>query len=224
MTDKPKRKRARGKRVGVKLMEDTYQPTALKTFSKVRSMAQVRLKARRQSVAAHVEEELDFQDVRARLARMVNVAHAKKAMATGLLKEAGAHRRKAIAVSQTLQILPIDQDPYDDDTLEANLTSQETFGVKDSSYGNDHNNGEDDWSMDMREAVDAAMWLHKEHLDLIEVNYWRGHFQTEIAKCITMEDCAEMIDTATAKAAELMVAIQEGDGDDDEADGAAQSP
>jgi hypothetical protein len=224
-TPKPKKKRARGKRVGPKILEETYEPLAIKAFDGVLEMAKKRLKLRRGSVSGHVEEELEFKDVRDRLARIINVAYDKKERAKSLLKEAGQHRRKAVAIAQLLQIMPIDQSPHDQEELEPNPTSHESFGIKQGSYNDYANGGEDDWSQDLTKTLDATMWLHKEHLDVLEVEHWRTHFHTEIQKCITMEDCVEMIDNATAKAAELAAAIQEGDGDvnNNKADGAEQS-
>lgn len=213
MSDKPKR--VRGKKVGVKLMEDTYQPAARRAFDHVISLAEKRLKLRRQGMEQHIHDELDYKDVAGRISRMINVAHSKKALAEKLLKEAGEHRKKAISVAQVLQIVPIDANAYNDDCIDPNPTSQETFAkkAKKRKYYHDEDVV---WTNDADRVLDAAMWLQPEHLNQLEVKHWRGHFEKEITKCLTMEACVELLDTATAKAAELTTFIQEGDSDDED--------
>jgi len=217
--------RAKGKRVGVKLMEDAYQPATAEAFDGVRKIANNRLKLRRHVVGQHIEEELDYRDVRDRLARIINVAHTKKDLAKRLLVEAGEHRKKAIAVAKVMQVLPVDVDDYSDDSLEDNPTSEETFGPGRRRRRNSWSD-EEAWSEDVRSLIDAALWLQKEHLDVLEVEHWRSHFVQEVTKCITMEACVEMIEKANAKAEELKAFIQEADGDNntDQNDGATQSP
>lgn len=214
MAEAKKTKRARGKRVGIKLMEETYLPAANTAFKGVRDMAEKRLRLRKQSVGKHMEDELDYKDVRTRLAKMINVAHTKKELARKLLVEAGKHRRKAIEVAKVLQIVPLDLDPYCDDNLEDNPDSRATFGVGTKSHSRSYMSGDEgDWTHDMKRAVIAAMWLQKEHLDLLEVDHWRQHFQKEVTRAITMEECVEKIDKASAKAEELKALIQENDSD-----------
>ncbi len=196
--EKKKTKRARGKRIGIKILKEEYEPALKKIFDAGKAQLDKVLRLKKTKLVVQIREEVGFDETMNRLMRIVAVAYAKHNHARNLMDEAEALRSKANTISKLFGITHMDDDDYDDTLYEdSNPDVAKTFPDKNSP--------------EIDKLVNASVYLHMEWLDFKEMEYWAVEHGKMMTRAIAMEDAVDVIDSARAKVKEILDRARERD-------------
>lgn len=179
----PKSKRIRGRRVGVRQMENVFMPQMSSTFGTLKSILEKRLLAKRTEIREMVCESLGLHEIIEAGAKIGKLAKEKYKEANRLEEEAEELEKAAKDLVDASKIISL--------TLEEEARSYYRSGhtkqIKDMTIS---------FTDDFKQIVDAAMLIQKEHLDFEWLKHQLEDFTSRLRMSVTMEQAVGTLEDA----------------------------
>lgn len=175
-------KRPRGRRVGVRQMENVYLPEFKSIFVKLGELLRKRCEAKKMELREIVKDSLGVQEVISIATEIAKRAKKKFIQAKKLHDEAEALQAEALSVANASKIIKL------------GLEKKSRY----SSYGDDDyeivQSVDVSFTDEFDKLIEASMLLQREHLDLEFLDHQRRDHLGQLRKCITMEQCVSVLE------------------------------
>jgi hypothetical protein len=181
----PEVERPRGRKLGVRQMENVYIPEFNATFNRLKTLLKKRHESKTIEIKELVKESLNVKEVIDAAVILGQQARDKFLAAKTLHDEAKLLRQHAQQLAKASKVLEFEVEKkssrynsYDDDDYE----EVKSMRVKYTSH--------------FQTIVNAAMLVQREHLDLEYLEDQDRHFRSRLRKSITMEQAVAVLEEA----------------------------
>ncbi len=178
MTDEPEKKKVRGRKLGVKIFQEVYYPEMATLFDDRIDVLQLRATWKEGELLEVIKSQLPFDEILDKVLTLLKEAEKKEAKVQRLGEEATTLREKADTIMAMTKAFNLDThvNSYDDPTPVAELEIEHTTQIL--------------------SMLTIAMMLQPEWLTLQEAKAMKKNFLSRLSRCVTMDQCTELIDEA----------------------------
>ena len=176
--DEKKKKKVRGRKLGVKIFQEVYQPEMASLFDDRIGKLGDRASWKESDLLEAIKSQLPFDEILDKVLTLLKDAENKEKKVAKLEKEAEMLRVKADKIMKMTKafILDTDASSYNDPTPVAELEIEHTRQILD--------------------MLEIAMMLQPEWLTLQEAQAMKKDFLSRLNRCVTMDECTELIEEA----------------------------
>lgn len=177
--------RPRGRKVGVRQMENIYLPEFKSIFVQLGDLLRKRCEAKKMEIREIVKESLGVQEVIDTATAVAKKAKQKFEKAKEIHEEAKDLQAEALAIANASKIIKLNLEE-EDSTRYSRYNDADYDTIESITVA---------FTEEFDRIIEASMLLQREHLDLEFLDYQRKEYLSQLRKCITMEECVAVLKT-----------------------------
>ena len=182
-TGTPKKK-VRGRKLGVKIFQEVYQPEMIALFDTKIKILGDRASWKEQELLEAIKSQLPFDEIQDQILSLLRLAEKKEAAQNKLEKEVAMLREKADKIMEMTKTIKFsNHNGYGDMPSVSELEIVHTTQILD--------------------MLKISMMLQPEWLTLEEMKAMKKEYLSKLNRCVTMDQCTEFIDEARATIAAM---------------------
>jgi hypothetical protein len=183
--DEKNKKKVRGRKLGVKIFQEVYQPEMASLFDDRIEKLGDRASWKERDLLEAIKSQLPFDESLDKVLTLLTGAENKEKKVAKLEKEAEMLREKANKIMTMTKAFTLDTEglSYNGPTPVAELEIEHTRQILD--------------------MLKIAMMLQPEWLTLQEAQAMKKDFLSKLNRCVTMDQCTELIEEARVTIAKM---------------------
>ncbi len=185
---KPEVSRPRGRKVGVRQMENVFFPDFKAIFTSFQNLLKKRYDARKIAITEIVKETIGVQEIIDEAAALAKKARDKFVEANRIYAEGKELRKAALNVANSSKVIELEL---------KTTSSRHRYGYHDDDDDDEYEGVKSiqvKFTDEFNKLVNASMLLQREYLDLEFLQHQETEFFGKLRKCITMEQCVAVLE------------------------------
>lgn len=184
-SDETEKKRARGRKLGVRIFQEVYYPEMNRLFDDRIKLLQVRVNWKEQQLLEAIKSQLPFDNILDKVLTLLKEAERMGKRVKKLEEDSVILRERAETIIEMTKVFKLGGSPhqYGEHVAIADLEIEHT-----------------DQILNM---LKISMMLQPEWLTLQEAMALKSDFLSNLNRCVTMDQCTDLIDEARIEVAEM---------------------